>query len=69
YAAEAVAAFLPVILRRLGIDGVHGICDAGNAASRRVLEKCGFTFVSEGAAPYHGRQAVVRRYVYPPPVH
>ena len=42
YATEAVKAFLPPIMERLGISRIAGICDAENAVSRRVLEKCGF---------------------------
>lgn len=42
YAAEAVRAFLPVIMTRMELAQVWGICDAENVASRRVLEKCGF---------------------------
>ncbi len=64
YATEAVAAFVPRVLAYLRIDTIHGICDAQNLASCRVLEKCGFSLVSEGAAAYHGRQANVRRYVF-----
>ena len=64
YAAEAVAAFLPDILRHLGIDTVYGVCDAENTASCRVLKKCGFSLMSEGRAAYHGRQANDRRYIF-----
>jgi ribosomal-protein-alanine N-acetyltransferase len=64
YATEAVAAFIPVILRHLKIDTIYGICGAENFASCRVLEKCGFSLVFEGLAAYHGRQASVRRYIY-----
>ena len=44
YATEAVRAFLPVMMERLSLSEVDGICDANNIASRRVLEKCGFTY-------------------------
>lgn len=61
YATEAVQAFLPEMMRRLGLDRVAGVCLRENAASIRVLEKCGFRRVFEGIAPYQGReQAVVR---------
>lgn len=61
YATEALMAFLPEICGRLGVSEVAGICDAENAASIRVLEKCGFVRVFEGDAPYHGKiQPVVR---------
>jgi RimJ/RimL family protein N-acetyltransferase len=42
-ATEAVRAFLPVMMDKLGLTQVAGICDAQNAASIRVMEKCGFT--------------------------
>ena len=47
YAAEAVRAFLPVVMRRLGIRQIAGICRRDNPASRRVLEKCGFVLESK----------------------
>jgi len=42
YATEAVRAFVPEIMKILGIDELFGICHEENIASRRVLEKCGF---------------------------
>ncbi|MBO4377506.1 MAG: GNAT family N-acetyltransferase, partial [Clostridia bacterium] len=48
FAAEAVRAFLPVMAERLGISEIRGICLRENAASRRVLEKCGFEIVYVG---------------------
>ncbi|MGN1018820.1 MAG: 4-(cytidine 5'-diphospho)-2-C-methyl-D-erythritol kinase, partial [Aristaeellaceae bacterium] len=64
YAAEAVSAFLPVIMARLGITQVQGVCRGDNLASRRVLEKCGFRRVFEGEALYHGAMHPVYRAVY-----
>lgn len=55
YAAESVRAFLPGIMARLGLHQVWGVADEQNAASCRVLEKCGFTLVERG---------VKRRYLY-----
>lgn len=54
YATEAVTAFLPAIMAQLKLTQVEGICDARNAASIRVLTKCGFRTVFTGNAPYHG---------------
>lgn len=54
YATEAVKAFLPVIAERVGITEVYGICLPENAASRRVLEKCGFETFFTGEGTYHG---------------
>ena len=59
YATEAVQAFLPVMMDRLSLTQVAGICDAENAASIRVLEKCGFARVFEGEALYHGEMKPV----------
>lgn len=64
YATEAVRAFLPVMMDRLGLTQVAGICDAENKASVRVLEKCGFTRVYEGVALYHGEMKPVVKAVY-----
>jgi len=42
-ATNAVAALLAEVKER----PLHGVVSKGNAASRRVLEKCGFTVSSE----------------------
>ena len=41
YASEAVKAFLPVIMKRLGITEMRGICALYNLSSMRVMEKTG----------------------------
>lgn len=64
YATEALTAFLPVIMDRMGLREVAGVCDAENAASIRVLEKCGFTRVYEGPGMYHGREWPIVRFSY-----
>ena len=64
YATEALRAFLPVMMEKMHLAEVMGICDAENKASRRVLEKCGFTPVFEGSAPYHGEIKPVVKMVY-----
>lgn len=64
YATEALAAFLPEIMDRLALTQVQGVCDAENAASIRVLEKCGFTRTFEGDAPYQGSIRPVVRLTY-----
>lgn len=53
YATEAVNAFLPVISDHVGITEVYGIRLLENAASGRVLEKCGFETFFTGEGPYH----------------
>ena len=64
YASEAVSAFLPVILERLGISEMLGVALEDNKASHRVLEKSGFRLVFEGAAPYQGEERLIRKYLY-----
>ena len=63
-ATEAVRAFLPVMMDKLGLREVAGICDAQNAASIRVLEKCGFVRIYAGEALYHGEMKPIVRMVY-----
>lgn len=64
YATEAVRAFLPVIMQRLGISRIHGVCLAENIASLRVLEKCGFVKTFEGTGEYQGRTTQIVKYVF-----
>ncbi len=53
YATEAVTAFLPVMAKRVGVTEVYGIRLLENAASGRVLEKCGFKTFFTGEGAYH----------------
>ena len=64
YATEAVRAFLPVIMPKLGIDFIWGICLAENKASVKVMEKCGFTKEFEGVGPYQGAERPICRFRY-----
>ena len=64
YATEAVRAFLPVMAEKLGLTQVAGICDAENAASIRVLEKCGFQRVFEGQGLYQGTIRPIVKMIY-----
>lgn len=64
YASEAVRAFLPVIMDRIGADEIWGICRADNLASCRVLEKCSFELVSRASGTYHGQEHVICTYVF-----
>ena len=64
YATEAVSAFLPAMMDRLHLTQVAGICDAENAASIRVLEKCGFTREYAGDGLYQGALRPIVRMVY-----
>lgn len=63
YATEAVTAFAPMIMDRLGISELWGIALEENRASHRVLEKCGFALEYQGMGSYQGRQRPLRRYV------
>ncbi len=63
-ATEAVRAFLPVMMDKMGLTEVWGICDAENAASIRVMEKCGFVRIYEGEALYHDEMKPIVRMVY-----
>ena len=64
YAAEAVRAFLPVVVKHLGIKAVYGICMAENTASRHVLDKCGFTPVYEGTGDYQGQKREIYKSIW-----
>ena len=64
YATEAVRAFLPVMMEKLHLTQVAGICDAQNAASLRVLEKCGFRRVFQGEGMYHGAMTPIVKMMY-----
>ena len=52
YATQALARLLP-IARELGLPRVLVTCDAGNAASRRVIEANGDVAAGERTAPDH----------------
>lgn len=62
YATEAVKAFLPVIMPKLGLSRIKGICLAENKASVKVMEKCGFIKEFEGMGPYQGQQREICRF-------
>lgn len=64
YAAEAVKAFLPVMMKEHHLNQIIGICVAENYASRRVMEKCGFAKLFEGIGPYQGKEINICRYLY-----
>jgi len=64
YAAEAVSAFLPVIMKKIGIDEIAGVCLAENAASVRVMERCGFERLYEGMGEYQGEERRIVKCVY-----
>lgn len=53
YASAALAAVLAEA-RTIGLPFVRVTCDAGNAASRRIIEKNGGRFVESFVAPFYG---------------
>ena len=64
YATEAVRAFLPVILPKLGIRKITGICLADNKASVKVMARCGFRKEYEGPGNYQGKERVICKFTY-----
>lgn len=64
YATEAVKAFLPIIMPKLGITRIAGICLAENKASVKVMEHCGFIKEFEGVGPYQGEQREICKFRY-----
>ncbi len=64
YATEAVKAFLPVAMKKLGLEKMAGICLAENIASQRVMEKSGFALEFKGIDNYQGEQREICRYWY-----
>lgn len=64
YATEAVKAFLPIIMPKLGLDRIKGICLADNKASVKVMERCGFIKEFEGIGPYQGEERPICRFYY-----
>ena len=64
YATEAVKAFLPVILPKLGISRIAGICLAENVASIKVMERCGFQKEFDGIGPYQGEDRHICKYFF-----
>lgn len=64
YATEAVSAFLPVIMEKLGISQIQGICLAENVGSVKVMERCGFEKLFEGVGPYQGEDRRICKYAH-----
>ena len=62
YATEAVKAFLAVIMEKIGIAEMAGVCLAENVASRKVMEKCGFVLEFRGVGIYQGKNREICRY-------
>lgn len=64
YATEALKAFLPVIMEKLGIAKITGICLSENIGSIRVMEKVGFEKDFEGEGVYQGDKKQICKFTY-----
>jgi len=64
YATEALKAFLEYMMPQKSIDRIYGICVSENAASKKVLEKCGFQKEFEGIGEYQGENRDIVKYVF-----
>lgn len=64
YATEAATAFLPVIMKQIGITEMTGICLADNKASAKVMERCGFSKLYQGIGNYQGEEREICKFVY-----
>lgn len=64
YATEAVSAFLPVIMKKLGISSIRGVCLVENIASVMVMEHCGFEKLYEGNGSYQGQERSICKFVF-----
>lgn len=64
YATEAVKAFLPVIMTKLSITKMTGICLSENKGSVKVMEKSGFVKDFEGLGNYQGEQKNICKFTY-----
>ena len=63
YATEAVKAFLDYMMKEKNLTKVTGICVAENAASKKVMEKCGFCKEFEGKGQYQGEEREIAKYI------
>lgn len=64
YAVEAVKAFVPVIMKKLGITEMSGVCVVENEASKKVMERAGFVKTFEGIGSYQGDDREICRYIF-----
>lgn len=64
YATEAVKAFVPYMMKEMGLNMVAGICLAENVASCIVLERSGFEKTFEGLGMYQDEEREICKFVY-----
>ena len=58
--------FVPdeVIMPKLGLKRIAGICLADNKGSVKVMERCGFVKEFEGLGPYQGEEREICKFTY-----
>ena len=64
YATEAVKSFLPIVMEKLKIKKIIGVCLQENVASTTVMEKCGFILEYKGFGNYQGESRNISMYSY-----
>ena len=64
YATEAVSSFLPAAAEKKALSEIYGICLKENAASVRVMEKCGFENLYCGVGDYQGEKREIVKNVW-----
>lgn len=64
YATEALKALLEYMAKVKKLDSIYGICLSENVASKKVMEKCGFTKEFEGTGDYQGNKCKIAKYVF-----
>ncbi len=64
YATEALKAFVPIIMERLGIEHIWGVCHGDNIASHKVLKKCSFRLEHNDIGNYKGHNCIILKYLY-----
>jgi len=64
YATEALKTFLEYVKQDKKLEKVYGICLSENVASKKVLEKCGFTKEFEGEGDYQGERKAIAKYEF-----
>ena len=64
YATEALKALLEYMAKVKKLDSIYGICLSENVASKKVMEKCGFTKEFEGIGDYQGNKCKIAKYVF-----
>lgn len=64
YATEALLAFIPIMMQKLKINQIWGICDSENIASIKVLKKCSFKYVKEVSRIKDQKEIQIKKFLY-----